>query len=156
MRDGTHVRADLATYVVTVALGRTRSERWLEGSERTFARHAKDALAEVYEGGGGEVYDEGREKSRARQRGGAVDDDDEAGGGSRRCDLVVMAGEQLEGATNRRFRSCRHRVVDKQDDERSDERSDERRSDNFKSEAPRCRRRPVVRDALVFELRCFT
>ena len=79
MRDGTHVRADLATYVVTVALGRTRSERCLEGSERTFARHAKDALAEVYEGGGGE------------------DDDGVVGAFRRRVDFVAPFNGRIRG-----------------------------------------------------------
>lgn len=47
------------------------------------------------------------------------------------CDLVVMAGERLEAATRRGFRSCRHRVL---------------QPPASSSNAPR--------DAVVFELRC--
>ena len=119
MRDGAEVRADLASYVVTVALGgrwtttttaggggggggesvRAWMEReWVEGrsvrawmeSERTFARRAKDALADVFAGKAG-VHGGGGDEGG---------DDGVVGAFRRRVDFVVPSRLIEDGASS--------------------------------------------------------
>jgi hypothetical protein len=119
MRDGAEVRADLASYVVTVAVGgrwtttttaggggggggesvRAWMEReWVEGrsvrawmeSERTFARRAKDALADVFAGKAG-VHGGGGDEGG---------DDGVVGAFRRRVDFVAPSRLIEDGASS--------------------------------------------------------